>query len=61
MFEVFVEVVWFANLYVTHCDAKDYNPPGSSVYRISQARILERVARGSSQARDRNHVSCTGR
>ena len=40
-----------------HC-----SPPGSSVHRISQARILEWVAmpfsRGSSQPRDRNHVSC---
>ena len=35
--------------------------PGSSVHRISQARILERVAisfsRGSSQLRDQNWVS----
>ena len=41
MFEMFVVVVWFANLCVTHCNAMDYKPPGSSVHRISQARILE--------------------
>ena len=42
--------------------------PGSSIHRILQARILERVAmpssRGSSQPRDRTHVSyisCVGR
>ena len=46
-----------------HC-----SPPGSSVHRISQARILERVAisysRGSSQPRDQTRnswVCCTGR
>ena len=37
----------------TVCDPTDCSPPGSSVYRIFQARILERVAisfsRGSSQ------------
>ena len=39
-------------------DAMDYSPPGSSVYRILQARTLEWVAisfsRGSLQPRDRN-------
>ena len=43
------------------CDAMDYSPPGSSVHRILQARILEWVAmlssRGSSQPRDRICVS----
>ena len=29
---------------VTLCDLMDYSPPGSSVHRISQARILEWVA-----------------
>ena len=37
------------------CDPMDYSPPGSSVYGILQARILEWVAipssRGSSQPR----------
>ena len=40
----------------TLCDAMDCSPPGSSVHRISQARILEQVAisysRGYSRARD---------
>ena len=39
----------------TLCNSKDCNPPGSSVHRIVQARILEWVAipssRGSSRAR----------
>ena len=26
---------------LTLCDSMDYSPPGSSVYRISQARALE--------------------
>ena len=44
------------------CDSVDYNPPGSSVHRILQARILEWVAisfsRGSSPPRDQTQVSC---
>ena len=43
----------------------DYSPPGSSVHRISQARILEWVAisssRGSSWPRDRTRISCIGK
>ena len=43
------------------CDPVDCSPPGSSVHGILQARILEWVAisfsRGSSQPRDRTHVS----
>ena len=43
----------------------DCSPRGSSVYGISQARILEWVAisysRGSSRPRNRTHVSCIGR
>ena len=46
-------------------DPMDYSLPSSSVYGISQARILERVAiffsRGSSQPQDQTHVSCIGR
>ena len=42
-----------------------WSPPGSSVYRISQARILEWVVtsffRGCSQSRDQILVSCIGR
>ena len=40
----------------------DYSPPGSSIYGILQARVLEWVAicfsRGSSRPRDRTWVSC---
>ena len=52
----------------TLCNPMDCSPPGSSVHEILQVRILEWVAvascRGSSQPRDRTHVSyifCTGR
>ena len=44
------------------CNALDCSPPGSTAHAIFQARILEWVAisslRGSSQLRDRTHVSC---
>ena len=47
----------------TLCDPMDCSLPGSSVYGILQARILEWVAmpssRGSSQARDQTQVSCS--
>ena len=53
---------------LTLCNPMDWSPPGSSVYGILQARILEWVAmpssRGSSWPRDRNwvsSVSCIGR
>ena len=43
----------------------DWNPPGSSVPGILQARILEWVAisysRGSCGPKDQTRVSCTGR
>ena len=46
----------------TFCDPMDWNPLGSSVHAISQARILDWVAisstRGSSQPRDQTHISC---
>ena len=46
----------------TLCGSMNCRPPGSSVYGISQARILEWVAiassRGSSWPRDQTHVSC---
>ena len=39
----------------------DLSPPGSAVYRIFQARILEWVAmpssKGSSSPKDENHIS----
>ena len=34
---------------VSDCDPMDCSPPGSSVHRISQARILEWVAISSSR------------
>ena len=44
------------------CDPMNYSPPGSSVHRIFQARILEWVAisysRESSRSGDRTHISC---
>ena len=47
---------------LTLCDPMDCSLPGSSVYEISQARILEWIAisfsRVSSQIRDWTHVSC---
>ena len=53
------------HLCLTLCDPMGCNLPGSSVHGILQARILEWVAmpssRGSSQPRDRTHVSCIGR
>ena len=46
----------------TPCDPMDCIPPGSSVHRLLQARILEWVAiffsRVSSQPRNRTWVSC---
>ena len=52
----------------TLCNSMDYNPPGSFVHGILQARILEWVAmpssRGSFWPRDQtclSHVSCIGR
>ena len=46
----------------TLCDSMDYNPPGSSVHGILQARMLEWVAisfsRGSSQPRHQTQVTC---
>ena len=50
---------------LTLCDPMDYSPPGSSVYGILPARILEWVAifssRGSSWPRDQTRISCIGR
>ena len=46
--------------FLTLWDPVDYSPPGSSVYGISQARILQWVAisfsRESPQPRDQTHV-----
>ena len=61
-FVVVVVVVQTAQLCPTLCDPVDCSPTGSSIHRISQARILEWVAmpssRGSSRPRDGTHVSC---
>ena len=47
---------------LTLCNSMHCSPPGSSVHRILQARILEWVAvptfRGSSQPKDQTHVFC---
>ena len=50
------------------CNPMDWGPPGSSVYEILQARILEWVAmpfaKGSPQPRDQtclSYNSCVGR
>ena len=47
---------------LTLCDPVDHSPPGSSVHRIVQARILEWVAtsssRGSSQTQGSNLCPC---
>ena len=67
MITLFVHVcVLVAQLCPTLCNPTNCTPPGSSVYGILQARILEWVAipfsRGSSQPRDRTLVSrITGR
>ena len=49
-------------IYVQLCDLMNFNPPGSSVHGISQARILEWVAisssRGFSPRGDQSHISC---
>ena len=46
----------------TLCSPMDYSPPGSSIHRVLQARVLEWVAmpfsRGSSSPRDWTWVSC---
>ena len=60
---------WVASVMCpTLCDSIDCSPPGSSVHRILQTRILEWVAmpssRGSSWPKDRtcvSYISWTGR
>ena len=50
-----------AQLFLTVCDAVEFNLPGSSVHGVFQARILDWVAisfsRGSFQPRDKTHIS----
>ena len=59
---------WFSHVLVTQlcltlCDSMDCSPPGSSVYGILQAEILEWVpipfSMASSKPRDCTGVSCT--
>ena len=54
--------VLVTQLCLTVCNPMHWNPPGSSVHGILQARILEWVpipfSRGSSQSRDQTQVSC---
>ena len=57
---------WLTHVWL--CESMDFSPPGSSVHRISQAKILEWAAisssRGSSQPRDQtliSYISCTHR
>ena len=56
VFSLYLLCVLDAPLFPTLCDSMDCSPPGSSVHRILQARILEWVAisfsRGSSWPRD---------
>ena len=53
---------WVAKSYLTLCHLMDCSPPDSSIHRILQARILERVSislsKGSSWRRDWILVSC---
>ena len=50
---------------LTLCDPMDYDPPGSTLHGIFQARILRWDAipffRGYSQPKDQTQVSCMGR
>ena len=64
--QLYICVCVNAQLCPTLCDLMDGSPPGSSVHRIFQARLLEGVAisysRGSSWPRDRiwvAYISCT--
>ena len=58
-----VSVCTVAQLYLSLCDPMECRQPGISVHGIFQVRILEWVAisypRGSSQPKDRTHISCT--
>ena len=59
--QIFVRVSSVTQSCLTICSPMDYSPTGSSVHGIFQVRILVWVAtssRGSSQPRDRTHISC---
>ena len=63
----FTSFLWYVSyclaskLCLTLCDPMDCSPPGSSIHRISQVRLLEWVAvsfsRGSSRPRGQTQVS----
>ena len=70
------QLCWNHNIWVVVCCwvakscpnilwPRDYNPPGSSIHGISQARVVEWVAtsfsRGSPWPRNRTHIPCIGR
>ena len=61
-FIVYAFMCMLIQLRPTLCDPMDCSPSGSSVHRISQARILEcaniSFSRGSSWARDWTWISC---
>ena len=58
-------LVWCSRYVMSDCFPMDCSQPGSSLHGILQARLLEWVfisfSRGSSQPKDRTHVSCIGR
>ena len=60
--QVVVAVVLVIQLCLSLCSRMDCSPPGSSVHRILQARVLEWVAisisRGSFRPWDETWVSC---
>ena len=57
-----MHVCWVTSVVSDSLHPKDFSPPGSSVHRILQARILEWIAmlccRGSSRSRVLTFVSC---
>ena len=59
---IYVGVCAHTQMCPTLCNPMNCSLPGSSVYGISQERILESVAisfsRGSSWSQDRTHISC---
>ena len=60
-----MRMYWVTQSCLTLCDSMHCSSPGSSVYGVFWARILEWVtisySRGSSQPRDRTQLSCIGR
>ena len=60
-----IEWIVHVQCFLTVCNPVDCCLPGSSVHRITQARVLEWVAisffRRSSQPGNQSHIFCTGR